>query len=180
MRFTDLTDTHWAYQYVAYLYCRGIVGGYSDGTFRPENPNTRAQFTKMVVLGHGWTLYDPYFPSFSDVAPGNEFYRYIETARLRGIIGGYDDGTFRPNNSVTRAQATKMLVLAHGWPLVFPEYPSFSDVPHTHWAYGYVEAAVRRGIVSGRSNGTFGPEEVISRAQLCKMLALTIQQSVRR
>lgn len=180
MRFTDLPDSHWAYQYVAYLYCRNVVSGYSDGTFRPNNASTRGQFTKMVVLGFGWTLWNPYWPSFNDVPPGSDFYEYVETAHLRGIINGYDDGSFRPGNPVTRAQATKMLVLAHQWTVIYPPNPSFWDVQPSHWAYGYVETARSAGIIGGFGDGSFRPDLVVSRAQLCKMLALTVQIPARR
>ena len=179
MRFSDVEDTFWAYQYISYLYCRGIIGGYDDGTFRPANPLTRGQFSKMVVIGHSWNLYNPYFPSFSDVPTTDTFYQYIETAHLRDVVGGYPDGAFRPGNSVTRAQATKMLVVAHGWALLNPATPSFPDVPRSHWSYQYVETAYSRGIVGPRYDGLFGPDEVIVRAELCKMLALTMQQGLR-
>jgi len=179
MRFTDVSDTFWAYPYISYLYCRGIIGGYPDGTFRPANPLTRGQFSKMVVLGHDWTLYNPYFPSFTDVPSSDTFYQYIETAHLRDVVGGYQDGTFRPGNSVTRGQATKMLVIAHGWALIDPATPSFPDVPRGHWSYKYVETAFSRGVVSARNDGLFGPDEVIVRAELCKMLALTMQAGLR-
>jgi|GEM_PF-3018675 len=179
MQFSDVSDTFWAYPYISYLYCRGIIGGYDDGTFRPANPLTRGQFAKMVVLGHEWNLYNPVFPSFDDVPTTDTFYQYIETAHLRGVVSGYTDGTFQPGNSVTRGQATKMLVIAHGWALLDPATPSFWDVPRSHWSYRYVETAYDRDIVGPKENGSFGPDEVIVRAELCKMLALTLQQGLR-
>lgn len=175
MNFSDLPDTHWAYQHVAYLYCRDVIAGYPDGTFRPNANSTRGQFAKMVVLGMGWNLYNPFYPTFSDVQPGSTFYQYIETAKLRGIIDGYTDGTFRPENPVTRGQATKMLVMARGWNLQYPQSATFPDVPPTHWAFPFVETAVRKGIAGGHIDGTFRPNELITRAQLSKMLALTMQ-----
>ena len=61
MRFSDLPDTNWAYTYVSYFYCDGAVGGYDDGTFRPNRGSTRAQFAKMLVLwALGWqAVIDP-------------------------------------------------------------------------------------------------------------------------
>jgi subtilisin len=175
MRFTDLPDTHWAYNYVVYLYCRNIIGGYEDGTFRPHVDSTRGQIVKMIVLGMGWNLYNPYFPTFSDVQPDNPVYVYVETANFRGVVGGYADGTFRPNNPVTRAQAAKMLTTARAWPPVYPPEPSFVDVQPWQWEYGYVEAAFSRGIIGGYEDRTFRPHLHVTRAQLAKMLALTLQ-----
>src|SRR5688500_1174480 len=80
---------------------------------------------------------------------------------------------------MTRAQATKMVVLSRGWALLDPPTPSMTDVPRSHWGYRYIETAYSRGIVSRRGNGTFGPEEEITRAELSKILALGLQQGLR-
>ena len=177
MRFSDLTTAHWAYDYIGYLYCRNVVSGFPDGTFRPDSETSRAEFTKWISLAFGWNLYNPYYSSFSDVPRTHPYYQYIETAKLRGIIVGYGDGTFRPGNTVTRAQATKMLVLGRGWPLVTPYNPTFPDVLGDNWCYGYVETALRRGIIGGFGDGTFRPNYPLTRAHLSKMLALTLQQA---
>jgi hypothetical protein len=176
MRFSDLPDTHWAYTYVSYLFCNGVISGYADGTFRPGEGTTRAQLSKMVALGFGWTLYYPLTPDFSDVPPENPFYQYIETAYIRGVVTGYLDGTFRPGNPVTRSQVTKMLILAKGWAPSYPPFPSFADVPADNWAYGYIEASYSRGIVTGYSDGTFRPGLPVNRTQFSKMLTLTLQE----
>lgn len=176
MSFSDLPASNWAYPYVGYLYCRDIVSGYSDGTFRPNENTSRAEFTKWISLGMGWNLYNPYFASFSDMPAGNSYYMYIETAKLRGIIDGYSDGTFRPASIINRAQAAKMLVMAKGWTVVNPPNPTFPDVPSNSWAYGYVETATLHGIIGGFDDGTFRPNDPLTRSLLSKMLALAMQQ----
>jgi hypothetical protein len=176
MRFTDLPDTDWSYSYVSYLYCAGAISGYADGTFQPNAGTTRAQLAKMLALAYQWPLLQPAIPSFYDVPTTSQFYVYIETARDRGIINGYPDGTFRPNNPVTRAQAAKMLVLARGWLPLFPSYPTFTDVQPDAWEYGYVEMAASMGVVGGYVDSTFRPGASVTRAQLCKMLTLCLQQ----
>ncbi len=175
MTFIDLPDTHWAWSYVNYLYCRGIVGGYSDGTFRPQAIATRGQLTKMITIGMHWSMPLPPTPTFSDVLPGSPFYSYVETAAAHGVVSGYSDGTFRPANPITRAQLSKMILLAKGWSPLYPAMPSFSDVPADYWAYGYIEAIRAQGVVSGYSDGTFHPADVATRAQLSKMLSTAFQ-----
>jgi hypothetical protein len=175
MMFSDLPDTQWAYSYISYLYCRGVVSGFSDGTFRPNAGSTRGQFAKMIVLGFSWVPYDPLYPTFTDVAPGSTYYTYIESAHQHGVIGGYPDGHFRPNNPVTRAQVAKMVVLGRGWPLVTPTSPTFTDVPSSHWAFSFIETATSHGVVSGFDDGLFRPDQPVSRAQLAKMVALAAQ-----
>ncbi len=103
----------------------GIISGYDCGTrpnelcdqfnrryFRPADLVTRGQLTKIVVGAAGWTLRNPVTPTFTDVAPNNVFYPFIETAVCHGIISGYNDNTFRPVNSATRGQVSKIVYLA--------------------------------------------------------------------
>jgi hypothetical protein len=167
---------------VGWLVCRGIVSGYPDGTFRPNSDTTRAQIVKMVALGEGWPLYAPQQPTFTDSGPGDWHYLYIEAAAAHGVVSGYPDGTFRPNNPVTRGQLCKMIVLGRNWPPSDPLIPSFTDVPRGTTFYGYIEAARERLVVSGYVDGTFRPGNSATRGQLAKMLytALTQAEGSRR
>ena len=112
--FSDVPLDHPFYNYIETAQRSGLVGGYSDGTFRPYNNVTRGQIAKIAVEasdmedmtnGNG-------IQSFSDVPVGSTFYNYIETAYANGILSGYADGTFRPNNDATRGQITKIVDLA--------------------------------------------------------------------
>src|SRR5207253_5914387 len=91
--FTDVQASDYFYEPVRYLYCRGVVSGYGDGTFRPYNLTTRGQLTKIVVLGFGMPIYAPPTPTFNDVPTTHTFYQYIETAyHSNGIVSGYTCG----------------------------------------------------------------------------------------
>jgi uncharacterized protein YkwD len=168
--FSDVHTTDFFYDGVRYLFCLGAVGGYSDGTFRPGNGTTRAQVSKIVVTALGWPLVNPPAPSFNDVPPGHAFYTYIETARAHGMIGGYADGTFRPDSLVTRGQISKMVSMAEGWPLVSPPTPTFNDVPPGSPFYAYVETAAAHGAVSGYPDGSFRPGGLTNRGQIAKIV----------
>jgi hypothetical protein len=174
-RFADVCPDHWAYTFIDFLAQRGIISGYSDNTFRPNNTATRAQLSKMVVVARGWPLLNPATPSFSDVPPNYPFYTHIETAKAHGVISGYSDRTFRPGNNVTRSQSTKMVVTAFGWAIDTSGGPHFVDVPPSDPFYGFVETAFNRGIVSGYGN-TFRPGLNVTRAQISKMLYLAMNQ----
>src|SRR5207248_167795 len=92
------------FRYVETAYSHGIISGYACGGigepcdpqhrpyFRPNASVTRGQTVKMVVLAQGWPLLDPATATYSDVARGSTFYRYVETATSRGIINGYACG----------------------------------------------------------------------------------------
>jgi len=168
--FTDVNVGDYFYAAVQYLFCEGAVSGYSDGTFRPYNNTTRGQLCKIVVVAEGWPIDTSGGPHFSDVAPSNAFYQYVETALNRDIIAGYSDGTFRPYNNVTRGQLCKVIVRAQGWPIFTDGGPHFSDVPTNHPFYEYIETAFSHSIVGGYSDGTFRPGNNATRGQICKIV----------
>jgi hypothetical protein len=107
--FNDVPTSDPFYQYIETAAYYQIVSGYSDGTFRPYNNVTRGQLSKIVVVAAGWPLISPPTPIFSDVPLGSTFYDYIATAYCYQIISGYADGTFRPENSATRGQISKIV-----------------------------------------------------------------------
>jgi len=179
--FTDVQPTDYFYEAVTYLWCHGVISGYSDNTFRPYNNTTRGQMTKIVVLGFGipiWTPSPSATPTFNDVPPTDTFYTYIETAARNNIVSGYADGSFRPYNNVTRGQLSKIIVIgatiANGWPLINPPTPTFSDVPPNSPFYTYIETAYCHGIISGYADGTFRPYNDATRGQIAKIQYLAI------
>lgn len=172
--FSDVPRDNWAYNYIAYLGSAGIISGYSDNSFHPNDNATRGQFAKMIVLAEGWQANLTGAPHFSDVPPDNVFYSYIETAVNHGVIGGYTNGTFLPANNITRAQIAKIVVLTRRWPLINPPTPSFTDVQPDAALYQFVETAVAHGIISGYSDATFHPNDHATRAQISKILNLAI------
>jgi hypothetical protein len=110
--FTDVPTTNPFYDYIETAYNGGIISGYSDNTFRWGNNVTRGQLSKIVVIASGWTPIDPPTATFSDVSSGSAFYDYVETAYCHAVISGYADSTFRPGNTATRAQISKIVCLA--------------------------------------------------------------------
>jgi hypothetical protein len=190
VRFSDVTDpAAYYYEGVYYLACRGVVGGYSDGTYRPFNNTTRGQLAKIVVLGFALPLQTPAGGySFADAGPGSTFFAYVETASGAGLVGGYPcgghdpqtgaaepcDGANRPyyrsGSHVTRGQLAKIVVRAAGWPLVAPATASFSDVPVGSTFFAEVETAVCHGVLGGYADGTFRPAAAATRGQIAKIV----------
>lgn len=107
--FTDVPATHPFYVYIETAYRYALISGYADGTFRPANDITRGQLCKIVVRAEGWMLMNPLTPTFVDVPSDSPFYQEVETAAAHGIISGYGDNTFRPGNSATRGQISKIV-----------------------------------------------------------------------
>ncbi|MDQ2810120.1 MAG: S-layer homology domain-containing protein [Chloroflexota bacterium] len=111
--FTDVPTADPLYLYVETAYNHGVFTGYADHTFRPTNPVTRGQMSKMVVNAMGWPFDTSPGPVFRDVDPSNPFWNQIETIYAHGLVSGYDCGPgcreFRWNNTTTRGQLTKVL-----------------------------------------------------------------------
>jgi hypothetical protein len=168
--------TDYFYTPVSYLYCAGAISGYSDNTFRPYNNTTRGQLVKIVVLAENWPLYIPGTPTFNDVGPTSPFFAYIETAVQHQMISGYADGTFRPNNNVTRGQVCKIISIAERWAVIDPVDPHFSDVGVDNPFYIFVETAFSKGVISGYSDGTFRWSSNATRGQLSKIVYTAVTQ----
>jgi S-layer homology domain len=116
LAFTDVGDGNPYQTAINDLAARGIVSGYDDGTFRPENPVKRAQFAKMIDLTLELTPTEADICPFPDVESGlpGDLYpdHYVAVAAAQGFTQGYDDGTFRPYNSISRAQVLTMVMRA--------------------------------------------------------------------
>ena len=102
------------------------------------------------------------------------FYEYIRCLACRGIISGYNDGTFRPGNNTTRGQLSKIVVLAEQWPINTDGGPHFTDVPPGSTFYNYVETAFNHQIIGGYPDSTFRPGNSATRGQICKIVYLAI------
>ena len=145
--FSDVTSAHWAANYIGYMEQFGIVRGYSDGTFRPNAPITRAEFAAICCRFEQLT---DGAATFTDVPASHWAAKSISYAAKRGWVTGYADGTFKPGNNITRAEvaavtcrllersADEAYIRAH-----LKELPRvFADMNEQHWAYWYaMEAA---------------------------------------
>jgi|GEM_PF-3213684 len=113
--FTDISDSHPNAQAIRYVLQQGIVSGYPDGTFKPNNVINRAEFTKIVTLyKFGREMVDMCGSrmQFTDVLRGVWYEKYVCRARDSHLIEGYPDSTFRPANYINFAEAAKIIVLA--------------------------------------------------------------------
>ncbi|HEY3373606.1 MAG TPA: S-layer homology domain-containing protein [Candidatus Aquicultor sp.] len=109
LSYADLSESHWARQFVAKTVSAGWMNGFPDKTFRPSNKATRAQVAKILVAAAGYPVEDNASQDFKDVGSGHWAYTYIATAAKNGLISGYPDGTFRPNAQLTRAEAATLI-----------------------------------------------------------------------
>jgi hypothetical protein len=111
--------------------------------------------------------------NFTDVKKGDYFYEAIYSLESRKILSGYGD-QFKPYQSVTRAQAAKMLAFALGLDTTNVKDPGFTDVKKTDWYYGPIAALVEAGITKGYGD-KFNPFDTLNRAQMAKMLVVGLE-----
>jgi hypothetical protein len=107
-KFSDLDETHWAYDGINKLVGEGIIIGYPDGTFKPEGNITRAELVKIVNMVFEFTEKQE-DTNFTDVNAEDWFYENVLIAQYAGYIVGYPDGTFKPKGLITREEFCKIL-----------------------------------------------------------------------
>jgi hypothetical protein len=189
--FSDVPADNTFYTSIRCLACGGIVTGYADGTFRPNNLVTRGQLAKIVSNAAGFNDVVAE-QTFQDVPPSHTFYDFIERLTMRGHMTGYACGGagepcvgnmpyFRPGANATRGQTAKIVSNAAG----FAEIPSgqtFQDVPPTHVFYDFIQRLATRNVMQGYDCGGAGepctsgmpyfrPGNDVTRGQSAKIVA---------
>jgi len=170
VEFSDIAS-HWAKESIDRAVKLGIVNGYQDGNFRPENVVTRGEFAVMLsralqLEGEG----DPL--SFNDL-DGIPAWAQSHVARAvaAGLIGGFEDGTFRSAGNLSRAQLAVMIARAADLKLNEADAVTFSDgdvIPA--WAQKEVAAAVKAGLIQGKEGNIFDPHATATRAQALTLI----------
>jgi hypothetical protein len=157
---------HWAEKPIKSLLAKEVVQGYPDGSFKPDQSITRAEFAKIVTKTFGY----PAGQSTASDAAGHWAGKYIKAALSSKVMKTFDDGSFRPESRMTRAQLAMMICrVLH---LATPEeqfneaWPtSFSDIPTGHWAYRYVEIGNKLGLFPQNYQTRFQPDLAATRAE---------------
>ena len=118
-----------------------------------------------------------YNKTYSDVDSKAWYYKNVQLISAKGITDGYPDGTFRPNNNVTRAEFAKMVVETFQFDTAGQEVTKFEDVKSTDWFYPYVATLYNLGIINGRSETKFAPNEPVTREEMAKMISLALSKA---
>jgi PKD repeat protein len=183
---TDISENYWAFNEIMSLEHAGIIFGYPDGMFHPDQAVQRDQiavFLARAVAGGDAQVPDgPPTPSFSDVPTDYWAYKYIEYAKAENIVTGYTSTLYGPTLPVNRAQMAVFLARSIVDPTgdagldgyAPPSTPTFRDVTPTNsyaWAYKHVEYLVSEGMVAGYPDGLYRPANDVSRDQMSVYIA---------
>ncbi|HYP39629.1 MAG TPA: kelch repeat-containing protein [Chloroflexia bacterium] len=196
LTFADVRPSQTFYSNIMCLACRGILGGYSDGTFRPNNDITRGQIAKVVSNAAGFNE-SPGAQIYEDVPSNNTFYAFINRLSMRGHMGGYPCGVvpsepcgtgnrpyFRPNANATRGQLAKIVASA-AQITGTPTGQRYADVEPDSTFYVWIEQLSSLGVMGGYPCGGTGepcddqnrpyfhPSNNVTRGQASKIVANT-------
>lgn len=145
------------------------MNGYPDGTFHPDNAITRsetaADFYRMLTGGQGA---DTESAGFDDVAGGAWYADAVNYLAGIGAVSGYPDGSFKPDQVITRAEFVTIAARINNLSSTAPV--NFTDVDSGHWAYAYINAAYESGWINGYPDNTFCPERPITRAETVRII----------
>ncbi len=169
---------HWAEGYVEELFCREVVNGKDEDTYAPNDNVTRAEFLKIALLNAGYEVDGEAGEEFSDVSTGDWFYEYVSYGADQGFIEGYSDSTFRPNDSINRAEALVIIMRIAGEDEyeVDEDWEEFEDVDADDWFAYAIELSADAGIVEGYDNGEFRPANSITRAEVAAVAVRTYNE----
>lgn len=184
LSFTDLSENHWAYEDIDVLASKLMVFGTSNSRFDPDRYITRAEFASLIVRSLGLDTNET-ASVFSDVEVDKWYAKDVATAADVGIIHGYPDGTFRPNDFITRQELASMVVRAMEFVDQRVDIPpaqrnqilsAFTDVEEIGtWARDEMAFAIDADVVYGMGNDRLSPRTNATRAQATAMLYRYLQ-----
>ncbi|MDO5712820.1 MAG: 5'-nucleotidase C-terminal domain-containing protein [Tissierellia bacterium] len=176
--FTDIVG-HWAEKYINDVVKKGIFNGMTDTTFEPNTKISRAMV--VTVLGRFEEKmnkdFKPVDATFKDITDPNAWYaKYVGWAAENEIVKGYEDGTFKPGQEVTREEMAVMIARYLGYkevPVKDVKPQEFKDADKiADWAKESIDHCVNAGILNGREDGTFDPKGNGTRGELAKILSV--------
>ena len=174
IKFSDLSKSHWSYEYMTKLAVMGVISGYEDGSVHPEESVTREQLVKMLVVALDLKGKDEAV-KFNDVSSGYWSEEFIAIGAANGLITGYDDGSFKPQKKVTREEMAVIINRALSIAKITitgeSEAPEFIDSDSfSSYAAESIKAVSKMGIINGMGNNTFAPKDYLTRAQAAKVI----------
>ena len=173
--FSDVSSSYWASGFIQELASRGVIKGFPDGSFRPNDPVTRAQFAAMIRQAFPNAPKVRGTTNFVDVSTSYWGYEAIQTAYSSGFLAGYPGGTFRPNENIPRAQSLVSLANGLQYASTAPAdttlqiFRDAADIPS--YARGSIAAAAERRIVVNYPDvQLLNPNQVATRAEVAAFI----------
>ncbi|MFS0555811.1 S8 family peptidase [Brevibacillus sp. 179-C9.3 HS] len=176
--YRDISD-HWARSEIVRLSSRGIVNGFNDASFKPNQAVTRAEFATMLLKAMratGSKVATTYTgkTTFRDMSKRHWAYNNLGVAYQLGILKGYPKNEMKPDQQISRAEMAVMIARARNVLLYNRNHSNYQDVPTSHWASPAIEALTSRNWVSGYGS-SFKPNGRATRAEVVVLLSKAYQ-----
>ncbi|MFA6431031.1 MAG: S-layer homology domain-containing protein [Candidatus Margulisiibacteriota bacterium] len=169
--FSDIPQNYWAKRDIEYLATLGILKGFGDGTFRPDEKINRFNIMRELVDLYGYTSNESELLPFVDVTPSSvECYPYVLSAYNAGVVKGYPDNTVRPYRLASRIEGLIMSVRAATIGLSKVDERPFQDIAARHWGIKEVMSAKQNDLLSFALEN-FYPADTITRAEISSIIA---------
>ncbi|HAU40116.1 TPA: hypothetical protein DCW56_04245 [Candidatus Peregrinibacteria bacterium] len=170
--FTDVYDGDQYSTAISYLKDNGIISGYEDGSFKPNQEINRAEVLKMLLEGLGYDVPTEEFAAiFTDVESASWYEKYILYASELGIVSGYPDGTFKPSQNVNKVEFLKILTRSYGLDLSdYPVTELYPDTDMTQWYAPYVQYSKDNTLMDPAEDGNFYPANNVTRGEVAETL----------
>lgn len=157
-------ENHWAKEAISDWVAKGLINGYTDGSFKPDRNITRAEF--MALVNRAFQFTETAQIRYKDVKSGDWYYETVAQAEAAGYITGYNDNTMRPNNAITRAEAAAIMARVKNLTANEEALGQFSDAAKIPaWVKSLVGAVVKEGYMEGYPDKTFKAQNFITRAE---------------
>ncbi|WP_161568201.1 S-layer homology domain-containing protein [Anaerobacillus alkaliphilus] len=178
--YNDLQSVRWAESSIVSLTERGTISGIGAGAFGPTQKITRAQAATLLVRELYPHLLNnssvKYTSEFKDIGNNHYFIREISIANEKGLMSGYSDGTFRPNQPISRTETA--VILARPYiKLSGRKEVTFKDLHEANWAKGSIRQLASNNLIAGYSPERFGPNQAVTRAEFAVFLKRVIDFS---
>ena len=174
VKFADVPENHWALSPIEKLATTGLVEGYPNGTFQPERALSRAELATLLVKSKGTEPPQVTGKVFKDMQASHWASRYVKGALDMGLVTGYPDKTFKPNNKITRTEGVVVLArfgeLQNKTALSAGPYP---DLTARFWASPLIAAARTAGLLDYIGDNDFEPKRELTRAEAIEILSKT-------
>jgi len=187
--FNDVLEGNVYFTSLQYLKEQGLVTGYEDGTFKPNQPINRAEAVKMltkIIPFNAFSLVElprasiekitvsstqPLIKSpFPDIQNDQWYFEPVVQAFTNKVISGFPDGKFRPTETINKAQAIKMAVLESGMPTTTEQETNFKDVTAEDWFFNYAKLAKQKTFVVADRQGNLNAGETLNRGDFALLL----------
>jgi len=176
--FADVSEAHRYAEAIAYLKEEGIIEGYANGTFRPEQSINRVEILKMLLLGFDYEVSEDFtMLDFSDLDDEAWYLPYLNYAVNLGIVQGHPNGTYLPSHSLNRAEFLKILFNTYG--IILTDYPITDLYPDTGidaWYATYVQYAKDNNLMDTDLEGNFNPGNEVTRGEVGETIYRLIAQ----